>query len=105
MGEMKAPANRQIIIVAYRPQWTEEYEAIAGRLRDTVGDMALRVDHIGSTAVPGLATKDVIDVQITVRELTPDLEPARLQAGDLRRGGLSVRHGAPFGLGANPRAW
>jgi GrpB-like predicted nucleotidyltransferase (UPF0157 family) len=105
MGEMKAPANRQIIIVAYRPQWTEEYKAIAGRLRDTVGDMALRVDHIGSTAVPGLAAKDVIDVQITVHELTPDLEPALLQAGYLRRGDLSVDHVPPFAMGANPRDW
>src|SRR5260221_5566843 len=89
---MKAPANRQIIIVAYRPQWAEEYEAIAGRLRDTVGDMALRVDHIGSTAVPGLAAKDVIDLQITVPELTPDLEPALVQAGKPILGDISVRH-------------
>src|SRR5258708_11940923 len=99
MGEMKALANRQIIIVAYRPQWTEEYEAIAGRLRDTVGDMALRVDHIGSTAVPGLAAKDVIDVQITVRELTPDLEPALLPAGYFRFGGPSGHHLSPVPLG------
>src|SRR5260221_3890432 len=99
---MKAPANRQIIIVAYRPQWAEEYEAIAGRLRDTVGDMALRVDHIGSTAVPGLAAKDVIDVQITVREVTPDLEPALLQAGYLRFRDLSVEHLAPVAVCAKP---
>jgi GrpB-like predicted nucleotidyltransferase (UPF0157 family) len=102
---MKVPANRQIIIVAYRPQWAAEYEAIAGRLRDAVGDLALRVDHIGSTAVPGLAAKDVIDVQITVRELVPDLEPALLQAGYLRRGDVSCDHVPPFAMGVDPRDW
>ncbi len=102
---MKVPANRQIIIVAYRPQWAAEYEAIAGRLQDTVGDMALRVDHIGSTAVPGLAAKDVIDVQITVREFVPDLEPALLQAGNLRRGDVSCDHVPPFAMGVDPRDW
>src|SRR5258706_9460671 len=102
---MKVPANRQIIIVAYRSQWAAEYEAIAGRLRDAVGDMALRVDHIGSTAVPGLAAKDVIDVQITVREFVPDLEPALLQAGNLRRGDVSCDHVPPFAMGVDPRDW
>jgi len=34
----------------------------------------MRVDHIGSTAVPGMAAKDVIDVQVTVRELTAQIK-------------------------------
>jgi GrpB-like predicted nucleotidyltransferase (UPF0157 family) len=38
-----------------------------------LGDLALRIDHIGSTAVPGLAAKDVIDVQITVADLSQEL--------------------------------
>ncbi|HKP53030.1 MAG TPA: GrpB family protein [Chloroflexia bacterium] len=71
----------QIIIVDYRPEWAEEFAAIARPLQEALGELALRIDHIGSTAVPGLAAKDVIDVQITVHDLTPDLEAAFQRAG------------------------
>ena len=70
-----------IVIVEYRPQWAEEFAAIASPLQDALGDQALRIDHIGSTAVPGLAAKDVIDLQVTVRDFTPDLEAAFQRAG------------------------
>jgi dephospho-CoA kinase len=59
------------------------------RVRRAAGDRALRVDHIGSTSVPGLAAKDVIDVQVVV----PDLEVAGRVAEDLRDAGLVRREG------------
>lgn len=60
-----------IEIVPYRDAWVEEFRTVARRLREGLGDVALRIDHIGSTAVPGLAAKDVIDVQVTVASLEP----------------------------------
>src|SRR5947209_19448959 len=62
-------ARRPLVIVPYNPRWPEEFRSIAGELRAVVGDRAERIDHIGSTAVPGLAAKDVIDIQITVASL------------------------------------
>ena len=56
-------------IVAYKPDWPTEFQTIAADLRQELGELALRIDHIGSTAVPGLGAKDVIDVQITVAAL------------------------------------
>ena len=56
-------------IIPYQHGWPAEFEALAARLRAALGVLAPRVDHIGSTAVPGLAAKDVIDVQITVAAL------------------------------------
>lgn len=56
-------------IVDYQPTWPAEFQAIALALRAALGPLALRVDHIGSTAVPGLPAKDVIDIQITVAAL------------------------------------
>jgi GrpB-like predicted nucleotidyltransferase (UPF0157 family) len=50
------------------PRWREEFGRIAEELRGLLGECASRVDHIGSTSVPGLAAKDVIDVQVTVRD-------------------------------------
>lgn len=61
--------SRPVIISAYDTRWTTEYARIARRIRESVGSAATRIDHIGSTAVPGLAAKDVIDLQITVVNL------------------------------------
>jgi GrpB-like predicted nucleotidyltransferase (UPF0157 family) len=65
-----------IEIVAYNREWVDEFWALAARLREGLGDIALRIDHIGSTAVPGLPAKDVIDIQVTVASLEP-IKPIR----------------------------
>ncbi len=59
-----------VTIVEYRETWPLEFRGLAAALRSAFGAAALRIDHIGSTAVPGLAAKDVIDVQVTVASLT-----------------------------------
>jgi GrpB-like predicted nucleotidyltransferase (UPF0157 family) len=58
-----------INIVEYDPAWPERFEAEAASLREVLGDRALRIEHVGSTAVPGLAAKPVIDIQISVASL------------------------------------
>lgn len=62
----RAPAR----LVPPDPTWPDQAQRILNRLRTTCGHRALRVDHIGSTAVPDLPAKDVIDIQITVESLT-----------------------------------
>jgi GrpB-like predicted nucleotidyltransferase (UPF0157 family) len=65
-----------IRIDPYDPEWPDRFAGLGRRLRGALGDVALRIDHIGSTAVPGLAAKPVIDVQISVAALEP-VEPFR----------------------------
>ena len=65
-----------IIIVPHQRRWKGEFEALASRLRRIVPDSVLRIDHIGSTSVPELAAKDIIDVQMTVIDLD-DLKDLR----------------------------
>jgi GrpB-like predicted nucleotidyltransferase (UPF0157 family) len=60
---------RTVTIVDYRETWPAEFRDVAAALRSAFGPVALRIDHIGSTAVPGLAAKDVIDIQVTVAAL------------------------------------
>src|SRR5215213_4858725 len=55
-------------IMPYDPRWPAEFAAIGAALRGALGDLALRIDHIGSTSVPSLAAKDRIDVQLTVAD-------------------------------------
>ena len=60
-----------IIVVPYAPQWPVRFTQLATQLRQALGDVAVRIDHIGSTAVPGLAAKPIIDIQISVRAFEP----------------------------------
>ncbi|MGH2472547.1 MAG: GrpB family protein [Candidatus Limnocylindria bacterium] len=73
--------DRQVAIVEPKASWPSEFEA-ADSIRHGLGSLALRIDHIGSTAVPGLPAKDVIDIQVTVAALDRDrLVPALASAG------------------------
>ena len=60
-----------LYIADYDPKWPQMFEAEAQRLRVALKGLALRIDHVGSTAVPGLAAKSVIDIQIAVADLFP----------------------------------
>jgi dephospho-CoA kinase len=60
-----------VVIEPPREEWGREFIALSSRLSAALGDLAVRIDHIGSTAVPGLPAKDVIDVQVIVRSLEP----------------------------------
>ncbi len=55
-----------IEVVEPDPAWSSQFAVIAGRIREALGPRALAVDHVGSTSVPGLAAKPVIDVDLTV---------------------------------------
>ncbi|MCU1387373.1 MAG: hypothetical protein JWL72_711 [Ilumatobacteraceae bacterium] len=79
----------RIEIVAPRAEWADEFVEIATYLRallERAGVVVAEIEHIGSTAVPGLAAKDVIDIQIGITEL----DDARL-ATAMSRGGYSWR--------------
>jgi GrpB-like predicted nucleotidyltransferase (UPF0157 family) len=79
--------SRPVIVVPYQAKWPAEFLEIARRIRAKVGNAAVRIDHIGSTAVPALAAKDVIDLQITVADLAAaDGVTGPLQAAAFRQG-------------------
>jgi dephospho-CoA kinase len=64
------PAPRGLVVVPHDPSWPAQYARLAARLARAAGPAALRLDHVGSTAVPGLPARDVIDIQLTVASLT-----------------------------------
>jgi GrpB-like predicted nucleotidyltransferase (UPF0157 family) len=80
-----------VLLVDYDPDWPAQFEQERDAIRGALGDRALRVEHVGSTSVPGLAAKPVIDIMLVVPDTTdepayvPALERAgyRLQIRDL----------------------
>lgn len=93
-----------ITIVHYEPTWVDEFQVLGMTLRRALGGLALRIDHIGSTAVPGLAAKDRIDIQVTVAELTGEVEQVLNQIGYKRIARLTQDH-LPPGSNDDPREW
>ena len=86
-------------IVPYQTSWPREFERVAALLRLGLGSLALRIDHIGSTAVPGLAAKDVIDIQVTVAALDDQLRQAMETLGLPGVEGLQRDHRPPGAIG------
>lgn len=60
--------RRVVEIVPYSPDWPCRFERERERIADALGAVAVRIEHIGSTAVPGLAAKPLVDVTVTVEE-------------------------------------
>ncbi|MEO3820931.1 dephospho-CoA kinase [Plantactinospora sp. B24E8] len=67
--ERQVVRSDQLRIVEPDPGWAAGYERLAARIRHALRPAEVRVDHVGSTAVPGLAARDVIDVQLGVDSL------------------------------------
>ncbi|MBP6016830.1 MAG: GrpB family protein [Candidatus Promineofilum sp.] len=93
-----------ILIVAYNPDWPAEFETIRQSLQEALGAMAQEIDHIGSTSVPGLGAKDVIDVQVTVEQLTPEIVERMTRAGYRYRAENAYDH-VPPGEDKSPLLW
>jgi GrpB-like predicted nucleotidyltransferase (UPF0157 family) len=88
-----------IVIAPYSPQWPLEFNRLAAALAAVLGELAVRIDHIGSTAVPGLAAKDVIDIQVSVRALEPAVEAALASLGYERLPEIAGDHRPPQAVG------
>ena len=60
-----------ITIVPYTADWPQRFEAEHTRLMTSLGALAFRIDHVGSPSVPGMPSKPIVDIQITVDALVP----------------------------------
>src|SRR5215216_4030399 len=74
--------RRDIVIADYVASWPRRFEVERNRIAGALGSRALRIEHIGSTAVPGLAAKPIVDILVDV---------ARLEDADLARAGYVLR--------------
>lgn len=76
------PPPQPVVIVEPDPDWPSWYRAEAARIVELVGDVAVRIEHVGSTSVPSLPAKPIIDIDLQVADsaaedsYVPRLEPA-----------------------------
>jgi GrpB-like predicted nucleotidyltransferase (UPF0157 family) len=94
-----------IEVVDWSPQWAEQYDEVAAVLREALAAVAsARVEHVGSTSVPGLPAKPILDVDVIVE--APDV-PAAVAAlesvGYVHRGDLGVSGREAFHAPGPPR--
>jgi GrpB-like predicted nucleotidyltransferase (UPF0157 family) len=84
IGEIE-PQN--IVVVDYDPAWPERFRREEARIRSSLGEAALSVEHIGFTSVPGLAAKPIVDVLLVVEDSgdEPSYLPALEAAGYVLR--------------------
>ena len=55
-----------IVVVDYDPAWPRVFDVLAARIRPAIADIVLAIEHVGSTAVPGLAAKPIVDLDVVV---------------------------------------
>ncbi len=91
------------LVVPYDPEWPQRFEEEAKRLLEALGQVVIEIQHIGSTAVPGLAAKPTIDIAVGVSQLD-DVGTGEISAmeelGYLYRGAAGVRGRHYFRKGA-----
>ena len=66
------PVNGPVTIADYDPAWPAMYAREEARIRQALGDRALLVEHVGSTSVPGLAAKPIIDIILAVADVADE---------------------------------
>jgi GrpB-like predicted nucleotidyltransferase (UPF0157 family) len=82
VGDRPTEVSKPIIISPYDPRWPVRYQREEARIRAALGERAMAIEHVGSTAVPGLAAKDRIDIDLIVADpadessYVPDLTAA-----------------------------
>jgi GrpB-like predicted nucleotidyltransferase (UPF0157 family) len=77
LGEL-TPLSGAILLVDYDPAWRRQFESEAARIRSALGKRALLLEHAGSTSVPGLVAKPIIDIVLAVADSAQETEYAPL---------------------------
>ena len=60
--------TKHVVVQAYDECWEQDFLLIEKELREALGELALRIEHVGSTAVRGLSAKPVIDIDVVIKD-------------------------------------
>ncbi len=83
---------KQVVVIAHDPAWLDTFHALRARLKPALAGIASRIEHVGSTAIPGLPAKPIVDLDVVVGEAVD--VPRAVQALE----GLGYRHRGDLGI-------
>lgn len=94
-----------VIITPYNPDWPAQFEAIAVPIREKLGPLAMSVEHIGSTSIPNLAAKPIIDLDVVIssRLVLPQVIEGLAELGYTHQGDLGIAGREAFKKAADIR--
>ena len=83
---------KMVIVQPYNKEWKSDFEAIRSELDIALGDLAMRIEHVGSTSVEGLSAKPVIDIDVVIRDrsVLPKVVIALQKTGYNHEGNLGI---------------
>lgn len=83
---------KMVIVQPYNKEWKSDFEAIRSELDIALGDLAMRIEHVGSTSVEGLSAKPVIDIDVVIRDrsVLPEVVIALQKTGYNHEGNLGI---------------
>ncbi|MBO5645711.1 MAG: GrpB family protein [Clostridia bacterium] len=83
----------KVTVVPYDPKWKTDFEAIRTEIASALGDLALAIEHVGSTAVEGLSAKPCIDIDVVIRDNSEfaAVKDALADIGYIHEGDLGIR--------------
>ncbi len=82
---------KEIVVVDYNPEWPAWYSQVESHLEQALGELAIAIEHVGSTSVPSLCSKAVIDVDIVIDDSQFDaVKEALTAAGYAHKGDLGL---------------
>lgn len=81
-----------VIVLDYDPKWPEVFQSLRKRIAGAVGELAVAIEHVGSTAVPGLAAKPIIDIDVLLASdaMLPEVIRRLANMDYIHRGDLGV---------------
>lgn len=97
--------KRRVIVDDYNPAWKTQFDELDGVFNGALGSLAVRVDHVGSTSVPGLSAKPILDVVVVIeaRAALPAAIERLAELGYEHEGDLGVPGREAFGPGDGSR--
>lgn len=91
--------KRRVEVLPFDPAWTQAFEDIKAELQSALGGLCIRIEHVGSTSVPGLSAKPVIDIDAVIRDrsMLGEVIAALGKLGYIHEGDLGIPGREAFG--------
>ena len=96
--------TKYVVVEPYNKIWISEFEKIKAKLEYSIGDLCIRIEHVGSTSVKGLSAKPIIDIDVVIEDYTvfPEVIRRLHSIGYTHRGDLGIKDREAFKYNDKP---